>query len=93
MHFRIRARPEETLTVKLPDGKIFTVTFRDSCAHVPENVGRYLIEKGYATEGNEPNPKPEFEQTGSGHGALKPMFDPWVKDVTPPKDQPTEKPT
>jgi hypothetical protein len=26
------------------------------------------------------------EQTGSGHGALKPMFDPWCKETTPTKE-------
>jgi hypothetical protein len=90
MHVQIRARPDKHLTVKLPDGKIFTVSFRDGSAHVPETVGRYLILKGYAVEGNEPNPKPQFEQTASGHGALIPMFDPWIKEITPPKqEQPT----
>jgi hypothetical protein len=40
MHVQIRARPDEALTVKLPDGKIFTVTFRDGAAHVPDHVGK-----------------------------------------------------
>jgi hypothetical protein len=86
MHVTLRTRPDESLTVKLPDGRIFTVTFRDSAAHVPEHVGRYLIEKGFATAGDEPNPKPAFKQTVSGHGDLIPMFEPWCKDITPPKE-------
>jgi len=90
MHVTIRARPDEALTVKLPDGRIFTVNFRDGAAHVPEHVGKFLILKGYATEGSEPNPKPTFEQTGSGHGALLPMFEPWVKEITPAKEQSSE---
>jgi hypothetical protein len=87
MHVQIRARPDEHLTVKLPDGRIYTVTFRDGAAHVPPHVGKFLIERGYAVEGSEPNPKPVFQQTAAGHGALIPMFDPWVKDVTPPKPE------
>jgi hypothetical protein len=89
MHVTLRARPDETLTVKLPDGRIFTVSFRGGAAHVPEHVGKFLIERGYATAGSAPNPKPQFEQTAQGHGALLPMFAPWVKEITPLKEQPT----
>src|ERR1700739_1953657 len=85
MHVQLRARPDEALTVKLPDGRIFTVNFRGGAAHVPPHVGKYLIEKGSAGEGGEPNPKPTFESTGSGHGAPIPMFSPWCKEITPPQ--------
>jgi hypothetical protein len=56
------------------------VTLRDGEAHVPDHVGRFMIEKGYVAQGSEPNTKPEFERVaGGGHGALIPMFSRWCE--------------
>jgi hypothetical protein len=86
MHVVVKAR-DEALTLKLPDGRIYRVTLRNGEAHVPDHVGRYMVEKGYVAAGSAPNPKPQWATTGSGHGALLGMFDPWCTDIT---SQPTE---
>jgi hypothetical protein len=78
----VKPRADEALTIKLPDGRIFRVTFRDGGAHVPEAVGRYLIDKGYAVGGSEPNPKPRWEMRGDTHGDPIPMFDPWCMEIS-----------
>jgi hypothetical protein len=87
MHIVCKPR-DETLTIKIADGRVFKVTLRNGEAHVPDHVGKYLIEKGYVVAGSAPNPKPEFERVaGGGWGALLDMFDPWCKELT---SQPTE---
>ena len=89
MHIVTRPR-DEALTIKLPDGRIYRVTMRDGEAHVPDHVGRFMIENGYVALGSEPNPKPQFERVpGGGHGALIPMFDPWCKEITPTEGKAT----
>jgi hypothetical protein len=86
MHIIVRAR-DEAITIKLPDGRIYKVTMRDGEAHVPDDVGRFMIEKGYVAAGSAPTPKPQWERVaGGGHGALIPMFDPWCKEIA---SQPT----
>jgi hypothetical protein len=35
---------DETLTVKLPDGKVYRITMIDGSAHVPEHVGHYHLQ-------------------------------------------------
>jgi hypothetical protein len=86
MHVVVRAR-DEAITIKLPDGKIYRVMMRDGEAHVPDDVGRYMIEHGYVAAGSAPNPKPQWAQTpGGGHGDLIPMFDPWCKEISTQSD-------
>ena len=86
MHVVVRAR-DEAITIKLDDGRIYRVTMRDGEAHVPDHVGRYMIEKGYVALGSAPNPKPRWEPlVGGGHGDLIPMFDRWCKEIVPQSD-------
>jgi hypothetical protein len=81
MHIVVRAR-DEAITIKLPDGRIYRVTLHDGEAHVPDHVGSFMIEQGYVALGSAPNPKPRWEQTGGGHGALIPMFSQWCTEIT-----------
>jgi hypothetical protein len=85
MHVVVRAR-DEAITIKLPDGRIYRVTLRNGEAHVPDHVGRYMIDKGYVALGSAPNPKPQWAQTPGGHGDLIPMFDPWCREILPQSD-------
>jgi hypothetical protein len=82
MHIVCKPR-DETITIKLDDGRIFKVTLRDGEAHVPDHVGRFMIDKGYVAAGSAPNPKPQWEKvSGGGHGALIPMFSQWCTEIT-----------
>jgi hypothetical protein len=87
MHVVVRAR-DEAITIKLPDsGRIYRVTMRDGEAHVPDHVGRYMIENGYVALGSAPNPKPEFKRVpGGGHGDLIDMFAPWCVEINTLKE-------
>jgi hypothetical protein len=81
MHIVCKPR-DETITIKLPDNRIFKVTLRNGEAHVPEPIGRYMIEKGYVAQGSAPPPKPSWElMPDGGHGALIDMFEPWVREI------------
>ena len=86
MHVVVRSR-DDAITIKLDDGRIYRVTLRDGEAHVPDHVGRYMIEHGYVAQGSEPNPKPQWERVaGGGHGALIPMFNRWCEEITSQSD-------
>jgi hypothetical protein len=86
MHIIVKAR-DDAITIKLDDGRIYRVTLRDGEAHVPDHVGRFMIEHGYVAQGPEPNPKPRWERVaGGGHGALIPMFSRWCEEFTSQSD-------
>ena len=87
MHVVLKQR-NETLTLKTPDAKIFKITFYDGQAFVPEQVGRFMIEKGFVAQGPETqNPKPEFEALpGGGWGAALPLFHRYCQEITPSKE-------
>jgi hypothetical protein len=80
MHVVARPR-DEAITIKIGDGRIYRVTIRNGEAHVPDHVGKYLIEKGYVALGSAPNPKPQWATTGNGHGELLDMWEPWCKEI------------
>lgn len=82
MHIVLKQR-NETLTIKMPDAKIFKITFFDGQAFVPEQVGRFMIEKGFVAQGPETqNAKPEFERVGNGWGAALPLFHRYCTEIT-----------
>jgi hypothetical protein len=85
MHIVTRPR-DEAITIKLPDGRIYRVTMQGGEAHVPDDVGRFMIARGYVAAGSAPNPKPQFQRVGDGWGDLIPMFDPWCKEIVPQPD-------
>jgi hypothetical protein len=89
MHIVAKPR-DESLTIKLDDGRIYRVTIRDGAAHVPDHVGRFIIERGYVAQGSEPNPRPQWERiAGGGHGALIPMFSRWCEEISPQSERKT----
>jgi hypothetical protein len=90
MHIVLKQR-NETLTIKTPDAKIFKITFFDGQAFVPEQIGRFMIEKGFVTQGPETqNPKPEFEALAGGWGKQLPLFHKFCIEITPTQqEQPT----
>jgi hypothetical protein len=78
----IKPRPQHTPIKVTFDKKTFEITFDSDGAHVPESLGRHMINQGLVVPGDQSNPKPQWKTLpGGGCGDLIPMFDPWCKEI------------
>jgi hypothetical protein len=75
MHIVYKPR-DETLTIKIADGRIFKVTLRNGEAHVPDHVGKYNRSRiRHGRVGAQP-------ETTMGADA-RAVFEPWCVEITP----------